>query len=50
MLIMLPALLLNGLVLAFATRTYPHDVAAAIVSTERSRSDDDDAQDDRPDR
>lgn len=37
MLIMLPALLLNGLVLALATRSYPHDVAAAIVSTERSR-------------
>jgi MFS family permease len=38
MLIMLPALLANGLVLALATRTYPHDVASAIESIEYTRS------------
>jgi MFS family permease len=37
MLIMLPALLANGLVLIFATRTYPHDVASAIESVEQTR-------------
>ena len=37
MLIMLPALLANGLVLIFATRTYPHDVASVVESIANTR-------------
>lgn len=39
MLIMLPALLANGVVLLFASHSYPRDVASALVSVEDNSSD-----------
>jgi hypothetical protein len=37
LLLLLPALAANGVLLVFATRTYPRDVAAELVSARRQR-------------